>query len=214
MADFYSQALAYLETIQPDPPAYLRQIKSEGLAQKVPIVDDDMGTFLRMICSLLNPEHILEIGSGISYATHWMLLGSPLSRVVAIDNNKDRLTQSDGYLRKSGFIDQVELKRCWAEDFFRDNRQTFDLVFQDSTKKGYEGMIESCYNCLKPGGILIVDNIFFNRKVFGLSPAQEKKYANGVASLKAFNEKMAQHPGFDCSFLPLSDGVLVARRIK
>lgn len=213
MADFYSQALAYLETIQPDPPAYLKQIKSDGLAQKVPIVGDDMGIFLRMICSLVQPERILEIGSGISYATHWMLLGAPLSRIVAIDNNKDRLKQCEGYLMQSGFIERVELKQCWAEDFFKENTETFDLIFQDSTKKGYEGMIDTCYHCLKPGGILIADNIFYNRKVFGLSPAQEKKYANGVASLKAFNEKMAQHPGFDCSFLPLSDGVLVARRI-
>lgn len=214
MADFYTQALKYLETVQPEPPAYIKQIKDEGLAHKVPIIHDDMGIFIRMICSLVQPRSILEIGCGISYATHWMLLGSPGSRVVAIDNNSDRLAQCRTYLERSGFIGQVELRKIWAEDFFKENCQRFDLVFQDSTKKGYEGMIGSCYNCLNPGGILVVDNIFYNQKVFGLTPAQEKKYANGVASLKAFNEQMAQHKGFDCSFLPLSDGVLVARRIS
>ncbi len=212
MTDFYTQALSYLETVQPDPPAYLEQIKTDGLEQKVPIIGDDMGVFIRMICSLIQPKTILEIGCGISYATHWMLLGSPRSRVIAIDYNQDRLELCNEYLKRSGFIDQVELKRCWAEDFFKENKQQFDLIFQDSTKKGYAGMIDECHWCLKPGGTLIVDNIFFNQKVFGLASAQEKKYANGVAALKAFNEKMAQHPGFDCSFLPLSDGVLVARR--
>lgn len=214
MTDFYDEALKYLESVQPSPPAWLEQIKADGLAQKVPIIRDDMGIFVRMICALLRPASILEIGCGISYATHWMLLGSPRSRVVAIDSNHLRLEQCQTYLEKSGFINQVDLKNCWAADFFDDNRQCFDLIFQDSTKKGYAGMIDQCYQCLKPGGILVVDNIFFNGKVFGLTPGQEKKYAEGVASLKTFNEKMAQHPGFDCSFLPLSDGVMVAQRIR
>lgn len=214
MADFYTQALAYLDTIQPPPSAILKRIKAEGLAGKVPIIRDDMGVFIRMICALLQPEAILEIGCGISYATHWMLSGSPHSRVVAIDYNPDRLSQCSEYLKASGFFDQVQLTQGWAEDFFRENRQSFDLVFQDSTKKGYRDMIDDCYNSLKPGGVLVVDNIFYNNKVFGLLPEQERKYSNGVASLKAFNETMARHPGFDCSFLPLSDGVLVARRIS
>ncbi len=212
MADFYTKALAYLEMIQSRPPKYFDQIKADGLEQKVPIIRDDMGVFIRMLCSLIRPESILEIGCGISYATHWMLLGSPESRVVGLDYNEDRLEQCRRYLEHSGWIDQVDLRRCWAEEFFKDNDQQFDLIFQDSTKKGYTGMIEDCYRCLKPGGTLVVDNIFFNEMVFGLKPEQEKKYAKGVALLKTFNEKMSQHPGFECSFLPLSDGVLVARR--
>ncbi|MFH2129851.1 MAG: methyltransferase domain-containing protein [bacterium] len=213
MTDFYTQALTYLSSLQPLPPEGLKQIKADGQAQKVPIVDDEMGVFIRMICALLQPEVILEIGCGISYATHWMLLGSPRSRVVALDSNRERLVQCQTYLEQSGFIDQVELRHCWAEDFFRDNQQYFNLIFQDSTKKGYAGMIDQCYQCLIPGGVLVVDNIFFNRKVFGLTSVQEQKYANGVASLQAFNREMASHPGFNCSFLPLSDGVLVAQRI-
>ncbi len=214
MADFYTQALKYLDSVQPPVSGVLEKIKKDGLAQKVPIIRDDMGVFIRMICALRQPDTILEIGCGISYATHWMLLGAPRTQIVAIDSNQQRIKQCKTYLEQSGYIDQVELKNCWAEDFFKDNQQCFDLIFQDSTKKGYAGMIDQCYQCLKPGGILVVDNIFFNGKVFGLTPDQEKKYSNGVVSIRAFNEAMAQHPGFDCSFLPLSDGILVAQRIS
>ncbi|NQU62928.1 MAG: methyltransferase domain-containing protein [SAR324 cluster bacterium] len=214
MTDFYTEALKYFESVQPSPPVWLGQIKREGLAEKVPIIRDDMGVFIRMICALVRPAFILEIGCGISYATHWMLLGSPQSRIVAIDSNHLRLARCRTYLEKSGFMDQVDLNNCWAEDFFNENHQQFDLIFQDSTKKGYAGMIDQCYQCLKPGGILIVDNIFFNGKVLGLTPGQEKKYGKGVAALKTFNKIIAQHPGFDCSFLPLSDGVLLAQRIR
>ena len=96
----------------------------------------------------------------------------------------------------------------------KSHNQSFDMVFQDSTKKGYAGMIDQCYRCLRIGGILIADNIFFNRKVFGLRPEEERKYAKGVAALNSFNRLMAHHPGFDCTFFDFSDGTLVAKRIK
>lgn len=213
MENFYFKALDYLEAFHAPLPDWLTQIKKEGEEQHVPIVRDDMGQFLKMICSLLKPKRILEIGCGISYSTHWMLLGSPKSEVVALDANHIRLEQCEGYLKNSGFFDQVELKHCWAEDFLETNQEEFDLIFQDSTKKGYVNMVDTVHQSLKVGGILIVDNIFYNYKTLEMTPEQEKKFSNGVALLNRFNREMADHSGFECTFLPLSDGLLFAKRI-
>ena len=57
-----------------------------------------------------------------------------------------------------------------------ENSEKYDLIFQDSTKKDYGDMIEDCYLRLNPEGLLIVDNIFFNGKIFGLEAEQIKKY--------------------------------------
>ncbi len=206
--------MAYLESLQPDLPEWMTIIKNDGIAGKVPIVRDDMGQLLRLVCSLKKPETVLEIGCGISYATHWMLLGYHSSKITALDSNKDRLEQCKNYLQLSGYSDQVELKHIWAEDFFLENKSKYDLIIQDSTKKEYAGMIDQCYQCLRESGLLIVDNVFFNGKVFGLTPDQEKKYSKGVAALKEFNEKISRHPGFLCNFFPFSDGVLIAQRIS
>ncbi|PCI27924.1 MAG: hypothetical protein COB67_07465 [SAR324 cluster bacterium] len=213
MEDFYQKALHYLEPFHQQVPTWLQKIKVEGIQDRVPIVRDDMGQYLKSICSLLQPERILEIGCGISYSTHWMLWGSPGSQVVAIDSNHVRLAQCKEYLKESGFEDQVDLRHCWAEDFFLENQQQFDLIFQDSTKKGYSKMIEPIHRSLKVGGVLIVDNIFYNGKTLEMTEAQEKKYAKGVALVNEFNQKISQHPGFQCTFLPLSDGTLLAKRI-
>ena len=193
-------------------PTWLDEIRMKGTKRKVPIIDDDMGCFLRLLCSLYKPSKILEIGCGISYATHWMLLGSPDSRIIGLDYNADRLQMCREFLETSGFSQQVILKRMWADDFFDSNDDTFDLILQDSTKKEYAGMIDNCYQRLKVGGLLIVDNIFFNGKVFGLEPDQEKKYLKGVTALQQFNQQISRHPGFECHFFAISDGVLVAQR--
>ena len=208
----YQKRINFLEPFQSDIPDWLREIKEVGIKRKVPIVDDDMGRYLKTICSLYRPENILELGCGISYATHWMLLGSPDSQIIALDYNQDRLDMCRSFLQTSGFLNQVDLRRVWAEDFFAENNNQFDLIFQDSTKKNYSNMIEACCKSLKIGGFFIVDNIFFNGKVLGLKPDQLKKYGPGVQSLKSFIAQISQHPQFDCNFFAISDGVLVAQR--
>lgn len=211
-SNIYLRGLEYLESFQLPKPVWLDEIKQLGINYKVPIVDDDMGRFLRLICALKQPKSILEIGCGISYATHWMLLGSPKTKVIGLDYNQQRLDFCTDFLKKSGFIGNVILKRQWAKDFFLENNEKFDIIFQDSTKKDYGDMIDDCYQRLKPDGLLIVDNLFFNGKVFGLSADQIKKYEKGVSALKSFNKTISIHPGFECHFLAISDGVLIAQR--
>ncbi len=213
-SDDYQLGLAYLEQFQRPVNPWMSDIREKGRKSKVPIIDDDMGRFLTMICSVREPRSILEIGCGISYATHWMLMGYSKARITALDNNQDRLNLCEAYLRKSGYRDRVKLHKTWVEQFFEENIERFDLIFQDSTKKDYAGMIENCYQCLNPGGLFIADNIFYNKKTFDLKPDQEAKYKKAVKALEDFNKKMTHHPGFECHFLAISDGVLIAKRIN
>lgn len=210
--DFYSQALSYISKLNPALPEWLEAIRTFGLKNKVPIIDDELGVLLKFICSIFNPRQILEIGCGISYSTHWMLLGNASSKIIALDSNQSRLDQCREYLKQSGNLERVELIHTWAKDFYEENVQKFDLIFMDSTKKGYLELLDYSYHALSDKGLLIVDNIFYNRKIFGLSTDQEKKYGNATRLLESFNQKIANHPNFDCTFLPISDGVLIAKR--
>ena len=59
----------------------------------------------------------------------------------------------------------------------------------------------------------MADNILYQGKVLSLLPEQEKKYAAGVGSIKAFNQAVAEHPALDAHFLSIGDGLLVARKL-
>ena len=212
--DFYGQALKYIAGLNPSLPESLGRVKEFGEKNNVPIIDDELGYFLRLISQLHQPGKILEIGCGISYSTHWMLLGSASCEIIAVDSNKFRLEQCERFLNLSGNRNRVKLHHSWVNDFFKQNEESFDLIFLDSTKKEYIDLLDLCYHSLNPGGLFVVDNIFYNRKMFGLLPEQEKKYGNATRLLQKFNDAMSKHPGFNCTFLPLSDGVLIAKREK
>lgn len=217
MKDFYQNALHYVSGLNPQMPDYLEKLKTYGEKEKVPIIDDEMGEFLKLFCSLFRPKKILELGCGISYSTHWMLLGAPEAKITALDANHIRLDICKTFLEESGFLKNVNLIHSWIEDFFTqntDNKNTFDLIFLDSTKKNYIDLLDNCYHSLNENGYLIADNIFYNGKVFGITEEQEKKYQKNVDKIKDFNMTIASHGGFESVFFPLSDGALVAQKIK
>lgn len=213
MEDFYQKALHYVSKLNPKMPTFLQELKTKGDSEKVPIIDDEMGEFLKLFCSLNQPKKILELGCGISYSTHWMLLGAPKTEIIALDANHLRLDICKEYLKKSGFSSQVTLVNAWIEDYFLESTEKFDLIFMDSTKKNYIDLLDNCYSSLNDNGYLIADNIFFNGKVLELREDQVKKYQKGVNKLKDFNTAIASHSGFESIFFPLSDGVLVAKKI-
>ncbi|MGK0288713.1 MAG: caffeoyl-CoA O-methyltransferase [bacterium] len=210
----FEKSLKYVTPLNVNVPEWMEEIKQTGVETHVPIVRDDMGWLLRFLCMSEKPKRILELGCGISYSTHWMLLGSPDSTIVALDANLDRIELCREFTKKSGYEDSVEYVHVWIADYLKDKTEQFDLIFMDSGKNEYKDLIDICFDRLKLGGLLIVDNILFNGKVFKLEDNDVKKYTKSAKALRSFNEMMSQHAGFDSSFLPFSDGTLLARKIS
>ena len=194
-------------------PRFLLDQKEEGQETQVPIVGDEVGAMLQLLCSLTRPKRILELGSGIGYSTHWMLLGWPQARITSVDANPDRIEEARAYLTRSGGLPQVRLVNAWAENFLEQPDGPYDLVFLDATKKDYPNLLDQCYSLLGLGGLLVVDNIFYQGKV--LSPPEQlsPKELAQAQGMDRFNRKVAAHPGLDSHFLPLGDGLLIARKL-
>jgi len=209
----HPQASRYLATISTDLPDFLAQQKAEGKADQVPIVSDEVGQMLQMLCSLNKPNQILELGSGIGYSTHWMLLGYPQAKITSVDANQQRLDAAANYLASSGGIDQVKLVCQWAENYLEQPVESFDLIFLDSTKKDYPMLLEQCYKSLRPNGLLVADNIFYQGKLLLSATELSVKEQQNIAKMDQFNHHAAGHPGLDVQFFALGDGLLIARKV-
>lgn len=214
MFDNSDPTLHYLESLNPELPEWMKEIREFGIRNQIPIVRDDLGQFIRLLCNLHKPARILELGSGSCYSTHWFLLGNPDAVITAVDANHHRVEFCEMFIEKTGFKPQVTPVHQRAQDFLETNTETFDLIFLDAMKKEYKDLLDDCVKALNPGGVFLVDNILFGGKVINLLPEQEKKYQNGVNALKAFNQAASVHPDIECTFLPLSDGTLIAQKKK
>ncbi|MCB0763334.1 MAG: methyltransferase, partial [Flavobacteriales bacterium] len=84
----------------------------------------------------------------------------------------------------------------------------FDLVFIDADKQNYPNYFDAVVDRVRPGGLIIADNVLWSGKV--LDPASEQD--DETAALAAYADKVAGDPRVDSTLVPIRDGLLVARR--
>ena len=88
-----------------------------------------------------------------------------------------------------------------------------DLIFQDGDKSLYAKMLEPLVGLLRPGGVLVTDNVLWNGEVVeGFVPMPTRDPASTVA-IRAYNARLAAEERLFTTFLPLGDGVAVSVRI-
>ena len=89
----------------------------------------------------------------------------------------------------------------------------FDLIFQDSDKKLYEPMLDRLIALLRPGGLLVADNILWNGEVIPGYVANKKYSDEDTAAIVAFSTRIAADPRLYTSFLQVGDGVSVSVKL-
>src|SRR5439155_17397223 len=111
------------------------------------------------------------------------------------------------HLRTLGFDGVVEYHVGEAVQTLRQTAGTFDLIFNDIDKEGYPASLPVVTEKLRPGGVLIVDNMFWHGQIFDAKDQTEE--TEGVRRLTTL---ITSDPGWISSIVPLRDGLLVAYR--
>ena len=86
----------------------------------------------------------------------------------------------------------------------------FDLIFQDSDKKLYEPILDRLVELLRPGGMLIADNVLWNGEVIPGYVAEKKYSEDDTAAIVSFSKRVAVDPRLYTSFLQVGDGVSIS----
>lgn len=204
---------AYLEKLHPNLSLTMQKMQKLAKEEKIPIIGDEVGRLLCLLCSLKKPKKILELGTGISYSTHWMLLQNQEVNITSIDQNQDRIYFAKKFLSESGFLENVKLLPIWIKDFFLTNQEKFDIIFLDSQKSLYQNMFSDILVRLKKNALLIVDNSLYKKQVCLEKKKVKKEYRNAVFSIQAFNQLVFQSSELKSFLFSLGDGVLVAKKI-
>ena len=82
---------------------------------------------------------------------------------------------------------------------------SFDMAFIDANKKDYDAYYEGALTLIRPGGLIIIDNVFWNGRV--LDEANTEKSTIAIRSL---NKKIHNDEPVSLSMLPLNDGLTLA----
>ena len=166
------------------------------------------GQLLRFISLLARPRFILEVGTFTGYAALCLADGlAPDGRLHTIEANPELEHIIRKYIRQAGQEDRVHLHLGRAQDVIPTLDFLWDLVFIDAAKQDYETYYELLIERVRPGGLLVADNVLWSGKV--INGREEDADAD---VLHHFNEKIQADERVDNLMLPVRDGLLFIRK--
>lgn len=167
------------------------------------------GQFLRMISKIYQPKIILEIGTFTGYATINMALGLPDDGIIhTIDSNPESVEIGKKYFQEAGVENKIKTYIGNALQVIPGIKPEFDMVFIDADKENYLSYYKLVFSSLRPGGILLADNAFWDGKVFEENPSDSE-----ALGIKNFNEFVHNDPRVENILLPIRDGLMMVRKL-
>jgi predicted O-methyltransferase YrrM len=168
------------------------------------------GRFLSLISQLLRPRRVLEVGTYTGYSALCLAEGlAPDGRLYTVDVNAELETRVRGYFADSPWNDQLDFRVGDARTLIPQLDETWDLVFLDADKENYLAYYEMVVDRVRPGGLILADNVLWSGKVADPSISDHETDA-----LRAYNAHVAADPRVEHQLLPFRDGIMVARRLR
>ncbi|WP_432710357.1 O-methyltransferase [Pedobacter sp.] len=165
------------------------------------------GRVLSMLSKLIAPQRILEIGTFTGYATLCLAEGlQPDGILYTLDINTELEDMVRKSFAQSSYDKQIQYILGDATTTINTLNEVFDLVFIDADKKNNGTYYDLIFDRVRPGGLIIVDNVLWSGKV--LSNQQDKDTKNIVT----FNDKIAKDNRVEKMILPVRDGIFIIRK--
>lgn len=209
-----TDALAhYLRSISQEEPSVLIRLREEtaDLPDADMQIAPEQGQFLGLLVRLMGARNVLELGTFTGYSSLSMAMAlPPHGRIVTCDKNSEWTEIARRYWKEARVQNRVELHVGSALDTLdrllaEGQEKRFDLVFIDADKENYIGYYEYAIKLLRPGGLVIVDNVFWSGKV--IEPDMQDK---DTLAIRAFNHYLKNDSRITLSVVPIGDGLTLA----
>jgi caffeoyl-CoA O-methyltransferase len=162
------------------------------------------GTFLKLLVRLMNARRVLEIGMFTGYSALMMAEGLPEDgHLITCDIDPKAEAIARRYFAESPHGHKIEIRMGPALETIAKLTGPFDMVFIDADKSNYTNYYEACLPLLRPGGLIVADNVLWSGKV--LHPDDEDARA-----IVAFNRYVQSDARVENVCLTVRDGIMLA----
>jgi len=197
---------AYLEENRPPSDPTLRAMEEYGQKRNFPSLGPQCGRLLYTLTAVSNAKRIFELGSGYGYSMYWMAKAmTDGGLVIGTDRNPQNAAAAREYFRQGGLLEKTDLRTGDAISLFAEETGPFDIVVCDMDKERYPDILELVKPRLRPGGMLVADNLLRAGKI--LDTSQNDPGTNGI---REFTRRIFNDQDFFSVILPLRDGLSIS----
>ena len=195
----------YLYSMLPPRDEVLAEIEAEAAKRKIPIVGPAVARILHQLALMIGAKTVFEMGSAVGYSTIWWARAvGEGGRVIYTDGNPKNATEARSYFQRAGVSDRITIKTGDALELLSEQKQEFDIIFNDVDKDDYPRVFRLALPKLRKGGLFITDNVLWSGKVAQKNPDKTTK------AILEFNRLLYGSSELFTTILPIRDGVAVA----
>jgi predicted O-methyltransferase YrrM len=184
----------------------LVEMEEYATKHNVPIVGPAVARVLQQLALMINARTVFELGSAIGYSTIWWAQAvGENGRVVYTDGDAKNAERARGYFTRAGVSSRITLHTGDALEVLSEQKQEFDIIFNDVDKDDYPRVLRLVAPRLRKGGLFITDNVLWSGRVAEKNPTDSRTKA-----IVEFNPKQHDSKEFYTTILPIRDGLAVA----
>lgn len=165
----------YFRGFIPPRDGLLLELEREADTEKIPIVGPMVGELLFILARATRAKAILELGAATGYSAIYLARGAaPASgRVVTLEWDAGMAARARANIARAGLTERIAVQVGDAMALMAAMSGPFDLIFMDIDKEAYLPALAHCHRLLRPGGLLVADNVGFaaadpfNQKILG-----------------------------------------------
>jgi caffeoyl-CoA O-methyltransferase len=175
-------------------------------------ISRDQGSFITFLAATLGAKWALEVGTFTGSSSIGIARGLVSGgKLICYDQDFKWTSIARRYWMKAGVHEKIELRLGNAHDLLPRLRpiKPLDFVFIDADKEYYDFYYETLLPHVRPGGIILFDNMLMNGKV--IDPTE--KFVPAVRAIDQLNHKLAIDPRIHGVLIPMADGLYLCRKL-
>ena len=170
----------------------------------------EQGTLMSLLVAAIGARSAIEVGTFTGYSSLCLARALPDGgRLICIDESEPWTAIARRYWALAGVDKKIELRLGAAIPLLQklDPAMAFDFAFIDADKANYSNYYERCFELIRPGGLIAIDNVLWHGDV--VNPAKQDE---DTQAIRAFNERVSRDDRVWVSLLPISDGLTLAMK--
>jgi predicted O-methyltransferase YrrM len=168
----------------------------------------DLGRLLEVLVAATGGRAVLEVGTFVGTSSGWMARAlAPGGHIDTLEADEARADRAEAFFRDAGIADRVTVHRGPAAETLPGLADgAYDLCYIDADKVGYPVYLEHAVRLVRPGGLILADNVLSSGRVALPEDEQDER----SRALVAFTRAAMDHPRLRTTVLTVGDGVTLS----
>lgn len=199
----------YINGLIKDEDQKLEDFRKYCESRSLPIIHKEVGQFIKLTINQLKAKNIIEVGTNVGYSSIFMShVMNDQGRIVTFERSEKFYEEALKNIEKFGLEKNIEVYFGDAVENLDHIDGIFDMAFIDAAKSHYKTFFDKCCKMMKPGGVIISDNVLYQGMI-ATDDLVVRRKKTLVRNLRNYLEYISHDEKYITSVLPLGDGLAV-----